>query len=1256
MKGTALIVFTATIIVIIIITDVVVGVDVCASCHQDATCDDKTDGSGKVCNCMYGFVGNGRTYCQDKDECQLGRICGDHSKCHNTYGSYFCTCVSGYSPTNSLDVFIPNDGTSCHDVDECLADSVCGEGGMCMNTDGDFYCTCRTGYTVQHGSEPFQLHIHTAYCQMVDCGPPPSVPHTVQVSPFLTLYGSIVQFTCADGFNWTRGNVTSICGPDGQWSFPSMHCEEVECGVPPSFPHSVMLWHGVSKVGAEVRYQCLEGFYNSGREDVGVCTSRGSWSLLHFLCREILCSDPPVLPHADRLWDGSVRVNSSVLYYCKEGFYSSLGENKSVCSQNGSWSRATLSCREILCSDPPVLPHADRLWDGSVRVNSSVLYYCKEGFYASLGENKSVCTQNGSWSRATLSCREILCSDPPVLPHTDRLWDGSVRVNSSVLYYCKEGFYAALGENKSVCSQNSSWSRATLSCREILCSDPPVLPHTDRLWDGSVRVNSSVLYYCKEGFYASLGENKSVCTQNGSWSRATLSCREILCSDPPVLPHTDRLWDGSVRVNSSVLYYCKEGFYAALGENKSVCSQNGSWSRATLSCREILCSDPPVLPHTDWLWDGSVRVNSSVLYYCKEGFYASLGENKSVCSQNGSWSRATLSCREVECGVPPSFPHSVMLWNGVSKVGAEVRYHCVEGFYNSGHEEVFVCTSRGSWSLLHFLCQEIRCSAPPPLLHAVVLWNGSSNIGSKAQYTCKAGYHSVGTGSVSECNSHGCWTHTNITCKEILCSDPPVLPHTDRLWDGSVRVNSSVLYYCMEGFYAALGENKSVCSQNGSWSGATLSCQEVECGVPPSFPHSVMVWNGVSKVGAEVRYHCVEGFYKSKHEDVCVCTSRGSWSLMHFLCQEVNCGEPRPLPHTVLVWNGSSALGSVARYECETGYRSVTAESVSVCGSDNRWSDVKLHCEVYCGPIPMLQNAEVLWGNGTVTVHHCVKGYYRHSGSDISICDMTGKWRMATMRCREMKFSVQSLTVFNEKCLRWRTAAESQGYKQQYIVVFIGVRDFDSFFSDRRRKVFSSSALHPAVCLNLQPITNYTITVTALETGDTAIITANTSIPAPPTPEVLYSEVDSQRPTLRLRRATSTLDPICVYQVIVLPVAGVLVFKCGSSQSCGGEYIAAQLQLCELGIEVNFTLGNREQYGTFYNAPLLNGRDYYIILRTVCTWGLVKKQSCVVWARARGASYATRISALVTFGSICALGFFSVTVYYCCWYWKSHRF
>lgn len=78
-----------------------------------------------------------------------------------------------------------------------------------------------------------------------------------------------------------------------------------------------------------------------------------------------------------------------------------------------------------------------------------------------------------------------------------------------------------------------------------------------------------------------------------------------------------------------------------------------------------------------------------------------------------------------------------------------------------------------------------------------------------------------------------------------------------------------------------------------------------------------------------------------------------------------------------------------------------------------------------------------------------------------------------------------------------------------------------------------------------------------------------------------------------------------VYQVMVVPVEGVLVFECGSSRSCGGEYVAAQMKLCELDVDVNFTLGDGEQYGGFYNVPLENGQDYYIILRTICTWGQV---------------------------------------------------
>lgn len=42
--------------------------DVCPTCHANATCDQKTDGSGKVCNCKYGFVGNGVNVCSGRKE------------------------------------------------------------------------------------------------------------------------------------------------------------------------------------------------------------------------------------------------------------------------------------------------------------------------------------------------------------------------------------------------------------------------------------------------------------------------------------------------------------------------------------------------------------------------------------------------------------------------------------------------------------------------------------------------------------------------------------------------------------------------------------------------------------------------------------------------------------------------------------------------------------------------------------------------------------------------------------------------------------------------------------------------------------------------------------------------------------------------------------------------------------------------------------------------------------------------------------
>lgn len=50
----------------------------------------------------------------DDNECQnVTNICGDRGTCTNTVGSYYCTCVSGYTSTG-VAKFQPNDGTECH--------------------------------------------------------------------------------------------------------------------------------------------------------------------------------------------------------------------------------------------------------------------------------------------------------------------------------------------------------------------------------------------------------------------------------------------------------------------------------------------------------------------------------------------------------------------------------------------------------------------------------------------------------------------------------------------------------------------------------------------------------------------------------------------------------------------------------------------------------------------------------------------------------------------------------------------------------------------------------------------------------------------------------------------------------------------------------------------------------------------------------------------------------------------------------------
>ncbi|KAM3867667.1 sushi domain-containing protein 1 [Diretmus argenteus] len=827
------------------------GLDVCGTCHANATCDDKSDGSGKVCHCMFGFVGNGRTYCQDKDECQIGanKICGQHTSCHNTYGSYYCTCLTGYSPSNSMAIFIPNDGTHCRDIDECRIPGICGEGGRCRNLEGSFECSCHVGYRLHNGAAPFHPERDKASCKVIDCGQPPSVEDTVLLSATGTRYGNVATFGCVEGFIWRSGHNSSVCGADAVWKGPTMVCEEVDCGSPPALPHSHMLWNKTSRMGSEVVYQCNSGYHSIG------------------------------------------------------------------------------------------------------------------------------------------------------------------------------------------------------------------------------------------------GGSVSICTPGGRWEGASVLCQEILCGSPPVIESTEQVWDGSSTPGSTAAFSCKEGFYNKGGNELSLCNENGHWTQPTLSCQEILCGDPPILPHTGQVWNGSSTPGTAVFYYCQIGFYDKEASNISFCTINGYWTKPNISCTEIDCGAPPAIPHAVMSWDNISTMGSQVVYQCNSGYRSVEEGNVSVCAATGEWDVASLLCQEIKC-----------------------------------------------W-------------EPVFKPHTQVLWDGTSHVGSVAYYRCEDGYSTRSERNYSVCGQNGLWEDIELWCEEISCGPPLTLPHTNPLWDRTSRPGSVVQYVCVDGFYQ------------------------------------------------------ESG------NAISTCAVSGEWGKVSMKCKAKCGAVPFLANSEVVWYNRSVVIHRCVDGYHSWRGSNVSLCGHSGTWQKATLRCIEIKPAINDLIVFNEKCLRWK-AEKYEEDTEFYQVIYCGVRVYQVSFRDKRKRILSSKADQLELCLNLLPVTNYSISITAVAARFTATVTANTTLQVPQAPVVHYREFETPLPTLRLRRSANTLDPISLYQVFVLPLEGIMVFDCTSPRSPDfftkrkslGQYVTAQIHVRHVGTEMNFTVGDGLHYGGFFNAPLENGRNYYIILRAVNQW------------------------------------------------------
>lgn len=65
------------------------------------------------CVCLQSEAPTFHLHFPDIDECKSGEPCGPNSRCHNTNGSFYCTCQRDYIPTSGTQHFHPERGAGC---------------------------------------------------------------------------------------------------------------------------------------------------------------------------------------------------------------------------------------------------------------------------------------------------------------------------------------------------------------------------------------------------------------------------------------------------------------------------------------------------------------------------------------------------------------------------------------------------------------------------------------------------------------------------------------------------------------------------------------------------------------------------------------------------------------------------------------------------------------------------------------------------------------------------------------------------------------------------------------------------------------------------------------------------------------------------------------------------------------------------------------------------------------------------------------
>ncbi|XP_034005924.1 LOW QUALITY PROTEIN: sushi, von Willebrand factor type A, EGF and pentraxin domain-containing protein 1 [Trematomus bernacchii] len=962
-------------------------------------------GDTKVHCSNSGKWGGNPPACLDVDECALGSDCDEHASCHNTDGSYTCTCTHPYS----------GDGKNCTAPVKCKDPGTPDFGhkeGSNFLMGGEVLYSCENGYELMGPSRLLCLETGSwdhavPYCRALSC-PLPSVPENSIMTGNNFTYGSKVTFSCNNGF-LPQIPYEFRCLADLRWSGTPPACHPVSCGGPPNVGNAdYTLTTNTYK--STVTYTCAEGYRPQGSVEV-VCEATGEWSRPTPRCVNVLCSEPPTLK--DAVTVGEIfELGNKVHYVCKEG-YTLIGPETRECLPSGDWSDSSAQCVPRSCGPPPAIDHAEP-YESHQLFGDTANYYCTDG-YTAANNSKMVCNAQGVWAPPdglqAPRCIANFCLRPPDLPHAilDSVNKPKYTSNTEVSYKCEEGFM--LNTTATLRCLIGGWwdpSPYDIGCVPVRCSRPESI---DRGYVSGTNYNfgAVVAYSCDKGFLIR-GEKRRTCKADGEWGRALPSCVPVTCPPHPTLKNGYIQVRGRVTFNSKVTYACNAGF-RLIGRPERICQANRQWSNTDLpACVLLTCDPPPNIVHGHYR-GSDFQVGRKVQYVCDEG-YELAGDGVWTCLKYGRWDKSRHPrCSPVQCPEPPLEENHLVL-KGLDSESGTVELSCEDGYVLEG-ARILRCTPSQEWNDTFPVCKLVFCGSPPE-----VSFGGPSSssppfpFGSMVSYTCMDGFTLRKEGSVS-CLASSQWSSPYPECIPVECPQPVEISNGIVDVQGLMYL-SKALYSCKNGYHLA-GNSTVLCGEKGLWIGGVPSCRPIECSIPKQIVNGRVVYTKL-QFGHSATYSCRRG-YRLQGPETVTCLSSGEWDIKPPACVQIACTPPQPIENG-FVEGQDHSFGVTIFYSCFPGFQLVGQDHLT-CEEFGWSSSVPLCVPSDCGLPPHIDFGQYIrvvgssdasstdtlaapmdlsFLHGTYIEYRCHKGYDLTTPTRL-VCLEDGGWNGTAPSC-----------------------------------------------------------------------------------------------------------------------------------------------------------------------------------------------------------------------------------------------------------------